>query len=61
MKPKDVRDIEWICAKKNGVEYAIAILKEADTRYCSDNVREAISLLEKESQLLDEELQTFMD
>ena len=61
MKPNEVRDIAWTCAKKDGVEQAIAILNVANAYYCTDNVREAISLLEKESQLLEEELQGYMD
>jgi hypothetical protein len=61
MKPTEVREIEWICSKKNMVEMAISILNEADTMYCGKNVRDAVRLLEAEVVALDEELQKLMD
>jgi len=61
MKPGDVRQIERICLKKSMVEMALSILNEADTMFCGENVKEARRLLEEEAQLLDYELQNWMD
>lgn len=61
MKPATIRRIEWITMKKANVEMAISLLSLADSRICSDKVRKAIDLLQKEIDSFEEQMQEIME